>query len=64
MIECNLCIVKSTFEFHSSVEALFESASWAFFTCSNGNGASGTSEANVVLLILYCSFEEAFAALA
>ena len=53
-----------TFEFHSSVEALFKSASRALFASGNCDGTSGPSETHIVLLVLNSALEEAFAALA
>lgn len=52
-----------TFEFHSSVEALFKSASRALFASGNCDGTSGPSETHIVLLVLNSALEEAFAAL-
>jgi len=54
---------KNTLKFHSCVKALFESASRALLPGSNGNRTSGSTETNIVLLILDGSLEKAFTAL-
>ena len=53
-----------TFELHSRVEAFFEAAGRAFFARGDGDRTGGAPKADVVLLVLHGSLEEALTALA
>ena len=53
-----------TFEFHACFEALFESASWALLSGSDGDHTLAAPQTDIVLLILNCPLEKALARLA
>ena len=53
-----------TFELHACLEALVEPAGWALLSGGDGDGALGSPQTHVVLLVLNCPLEETFAGLA